>query len=298
MALTTELAAAVRRQGAIPSTVLDADIFLEGDLAIQTEFIPLLESLRQNYFVRELTATPDARGRVPLPARAVGAGLRSVHLAVGNEWIPLPQRDLADVDYLSSGPSPSGFALDGGSMVLLPTGVSGTVRLRYSARPGRMCSATDLALAAPIATVTVGATTTTLTTTGVFTGGTVVDVVSAGPAHQQKAINATRAGLVLSNADLTEAPAAGDYLAVADRSPFVPLPEELFGALAHKVATNLLLSAGYLEEAAAQRDAADRAVALARNYLMPRIEGNPKTVSGGLRQSLGRSAVAMRSRWW
>ena len=77
MALTTEFVTSVRRQGSIPTTMTTADILAVGDEEIQARFVALLESVRQNYMVRELIATPDVRGKVPLPPRASGAAVPS-----------------------------------------------------------------------------------------------------------------------------------------------------------------------------------------------------------------------------
>ena len=292
MALTTDFIAAVRRQGSIPSTLAAADILSIGDEQIQGRFIPLLEGLRQNFFVRTLDVTPDARGRVAIPPRAVGAALRSVQLSVGNGWVPLPLRDLGESDYVSGGGLPCAYAIDGGSLILLPSGSTGTLRLRYSARPGKMCLDTDAALAKALTAVAVpGASTTALT--AAFTGSLAnVDIVSSGPAHQQKAIGAALGGaqpnLTVTNTDCLEQPIVGDYVAVADRSPFVPLPEELYSALVHAVAANLLLQLGYLEESKAQKEEAERVTREACLFLKPRNVGNPQVVKGGLRRAIGR----------
>lgn len=299
MPLTTDFVAAVRRQGSIPSTTSAADILAEGDLCIVDDFVPLLEELRQNYFIREMTVSPDGRGRIAIPPRAVGATVRSVQLALQGGWVPLAQRDLADADYVANGPFPDGFAIDGGSIILLPTGSSGTLRLRYPARPGKMVLDTDANNAGRIDSLITGATTYTITTSPVFTGGSIIDVVSYGPAHQQKCLTATRAGLVLQQSDFLETPVVGDWLCTFDTSPFVPLPEELYGALVHATAANLLLARGYLAEAAAQQATAKDKVLQAKKFLIPRLEGNPKTVSGGLRRSMGSTGRATwRGRWW
>ena len=293
MALTTDFVAAVRRQGSIPSSVTSADILALGDQEIQGRFIPLLEGIRQSYFVRQLDAVPDTRGRVPLPARAVGAALRSVQLSVGNGWFPLPLRDLADVDYVSPGAYPDAYAVDGGSIILLPNGRSGTLRIRYAARPGKMVLDTDAASTSALTLVNapVG---TTFTVAGTIPG--VVDIISSGPAHQQKAISATQPFLNTFNvADMIEWPVVGDYVALAGLTPFVPLPEELFAALVHSVAANILLAKAYLEEAAAQEKKAEKATAQALLFLKPRNEGNPQVVKGGLRAAL--SGTVRRGRW-
>lgn len=290
MALTTAFVNAVRRQGSIPTTLSSADILAIGDEEIQGRFIPLLESLRQNYFVREMTVSPDARGRVALPMRAIGAGLRSVQIALGSGWVSLPLRDLAEADYVGGGASPEAYAVDGGSIILLPTGSAGSLRIRYAARPGKMVLDTDPLLARAITSVVAGPTTTAITCA--FTGSaSMSDIISAGPAHQHKAIAANPTGVqpsfVFLNSELIEQPIAGDYMAGFDTSPFVPLPEELFAALVHATAADILLSYGYLEEAGAQEKQADKITDRARLYLLPRNEGNPQTVKGGLRRALG-----------
>lgn len=285
MALTTDFVTAVRRQGSIPSSLTSADVLAIGDEEIQARFVPLLESVRQNYLVREVTVSPDARGRVALPIRAVGAALRSVQWYTGNGWVSLPQRDLGDADYLSAGAIPSAFAVDGGSILLLPTGTTATLRLRYAARPGRMCLDTDATLTARITSVTAGTTSTALAVAA-YTGSNTIDVVSSGPAHQQKAIATTYTAPNVPTADLLEQPIVGDYIVVSDRTPFVPLPEELFSALVHATAANILLSLGYLEEAGAQEARSESIAVKAKEMLLPRVEGNPRQVKGGLLRGL------------
>lgn len=290
--LTTEFLSALRRQGSIPSSFADTELLAWGDVEVRAKFVPLLERLRQNFFIRELNASPDVRGKVQIPARAIGATLRSVQLYTGANWVSLPLRNMEEVDVALSG-QPNGYYVDAGSIVLLPRGASGTLRIRYAARPGAMVKADDLSKAAAITAVTPGATTTAITLNGVYTGSATVDVLSAGPAHQQKAISTTYGGGTVLTADLQEALAVGDYIAAADTSPFVPLPEELTGALIHRVAGTVLRSLGYDEEASQQLSLAEAAIEDAKQFLMPRNEGNPQQVRGGLRASLGR-----RWRWW
>jgi hypothetical protein len=292
MALTTEFVTSVRRQGSIPTTMTTADILAVGDEEIQARFVALLESVRQNYMVRELIATPDVRGKVPLPPRASGAAVRSVQLQVGGTWRSLPQRQMEDWDGQSTG-YPDGYYLDAGSIVLLPTGTSGTLRIRYCARPSKMVDDSDGAKSKAITSVTPGPTTTTLVCGG-YVGSTVIDIVAGGPAHQLKAINTTLTGSVsVSTADLLEGliagtlPGAYDCVCYPGTTPFVPLPEELFSALVHATAANILLTQGYLEEANAQEGKAQQCIEMARPMLLPRNEGNPQRVTGGLRRALG-----------
>lgn len=284
--LTTEFVAEVRRQGSIQPTYLDTDILLDGDKEIRAMFIPLLEGLRQNFFVRTLTASPDSRGRVALPDRAIAAATRSVQLAIDQGWVSLPQRDMADADFAYGG-IPSAYFIDGGSIQLLPTGSSGSLRIRYACRPGKMVLDTDASKVARIDSVVTSASTYTVTTSGVFTGSNTVDVVAAGPAHQAKAISTVRSGLVLTLSDFQEAPVVGDWLCVADVTPFVPLPEELSSALVHRVAAVILRALAYEGEAAQQEQLAEQVIKQCIPMLTPRNEGNPLPIRGGMRRALG-----------
>lgn len=290
MALTTDFIAAVRRQGSIPSTYASTDILSIGDGEVQAVFVPLLEELRANYFVREVTTGVDARGRIPIPARAIGATLRSVQLVINGSWVSLPQRAMEDPDYTGSG-YPAAYYLDAGSICLLPTGSAGTLRIRYTARPGRMVLDTDLSSAAPI-TFSLQGTTTTAITSGLTGGPAYVDVVSGGPAHQAKAVFAPLSGGAIPNTSLAEeiATITGgylDYLTIPNVSPFVPLPEELYAALVHRTAGVILRSLAYLEESAAQLEIASEAIERSKGMLMPRNEGNPPRITGGIRAALG-----------
>lgn len=285
MALTSRFVSAVRRQGSIPSTYLASDILEAGDGEIQAVFIPLLESVRQNFFVREMTGAVDERGRIPLPTRAISAALRNVQLQVGNSWVPLPNRALEEADSLSGG-QPAAYYLDAGSVALLPTGSSGTLRIRYTSRPGRMVLDTDGATSGVISGVTPGPTTTAIATA--YVGTPTVDIISSGPAHQQKAIDVVSAAV--PNTSLTEMPIAGDYVCAPDTSPFVPLPEELFAALVHRTTGIILRAQAYDEEASIQLSIADEAIKATLPMLLPRNEGNPQRFKGGMRRALNISS--------
>ncbi len=287
--LTSAFVAAVRRQGSLPSTLAATDILLAGDAEIQGIFIPLLEQFRQNFFVRELTATPDARGRVPLPPRAIGAALRNVQLAINNTWTSLPNRSMEDADSLYSG-QPYGYYLDAGSVVFLPTGATGTLRIRYTCRPGRMVLDNDAALSSFVLVVGVPGATTTAITCAFTSVPPLIDILSSGPAHQAKAVGipftGTQPNLVVLNSDLIEQPIRGDYIAIADTSPFVPLPEELAAALVHRTSGVILRAYGYDEEASQQLKLAEEVIERATPMMSPRNEGNPQRIHGGLRRAL------------
>lgn len=290
--LTSAFAAAVRRQGSIPNTYSTTDILGVADGEIQSVFIPLLESVRQNFLVREIIAVPDARGRVPLPNRSVVASARNVQLQVGNGWRELPMRAMEEADSMSSGP-PAAYYMDAGSIVLLPSGSSGTLRIRYVARPGAMVLDTATTTSTTITGVTIVGDVVTLAL-GAFTGTGLMDILSGGPAHQAKLIDGVMTGFTVPLSSCIEAPAVGDRLATSGNTPFVPLPEELSAALMHRTAGVILQGLAYLEEASAQLSLANEAIARAVPMLTPRNEGNPQRIVGGLARAL---RTGRRGRW-
>ena len=89
---------------------------------------------------------------------------------------------------------------------------------------------------------------------------------------------------------------AGDWVAPNNRTPFVPLPEELFAALVHRTAGVLLQAQGYIEESRAQLEISAEAEARAMRLLSPRADGNPLAWTAGISRSLGQSPGLWR-RW-
>lgn len=290
--LTSAFVAAVRRQGSIPASYASTDILAQGDLEVRAVFLPLLEGLRQNYFIRQVTASPDATGRVQLPARAAGAAVRNVQLQLQSQWVPLPQRAMEDADSLTGG-IPVAYYLDAGSICLLPSGSSGTLRIRYPARPPAMVLETDTANCGVITAVSAGASTVALTASA-YLGVFPIDVVASGPAHQQKVIATAGPMGAVPLTDCLELPVVGDYVCAVETSPFVPLPEELNAALIHRTAGVILRAQGYDDEAGAQLQVAEDAIKRCLPMLTPRNEGNPQRVTGGIRRALNARTGARR----
>lgn len=302
MALTVAFVAAVRRQGSIPAQFVDSDILLAGDMEVQTRFLPLLRRMRSEYGVRRLLL-PITNGRVVMPDRSQVAGVRLVQLVQGNGYVTLPQVQPEDDYGTSVGGAPYGWYFDAAGINIVPGNASGSVLVRYYQAAPSMILSSDTVNTSQITSVAVGAVSTTLT----FNGATVVslgDVISARPSHHvvlpgvvSGTGSAAYANSIYSAIDSdrpiefgasTSTLAVGDYVAPNGRSPFVPLPEELFGALVHRTAGVMLRASGYLEESAAQLQLADEAEALARDLLAPRSEGAPRALLGGISAATGR----------
>lgn len=269
---------------------LSADVLRHGDRVIQSMVLPMLRQVRQDYLVRTIEALSYS-GRVDLPERAVGAALRNVQLVRSGIYTPLPEVPLELAQSNAQGSLPTGYFFDGGGIVLSPRGASGTVSFRYFARPGRLALQTDTTLAALITSVVVDSPTPGRTTLNfaAFTGYTpttnLVDVVSQGPAHEHLGINLVAASPTgtscnVDSAALLGAVSAGAYICAVDRSPFVPLPEELYTCTVDLCAARVLRAGGYRTEATELRDEALEELKAACAMLQPRNEGSPKRIRG------------------
>lgn len=302
MALTVDFVSAVRRQGSIPYAYADADILASGDMEVQTRFLPLLRRMRSEYGVRRLLRS-IANGRVIMPDRSQVAGVRLVQLVQGNGYVTLPQVQPEDDYGTSVGGAPYGWYFDAAGINIVPSNATGSVLVRYYQAAPAMILSSNTASTSQITGVTVGAVNTTLT----FNVATVVsggDVISGRPSHHvvlpglvtgtgTAAYSNSVHGSIDSDRPIESGAATstltvGDWVAPNNRSPFVPLPEELFGALVHRTAGVMLRASGYLEESAAQLQLADEAEVLARDLLAPRSEGAPRSLLGGISAATGR----------
>lgn len=286
--LASELIEEIRDCGSITPDTLDATLLRAADAEIRTRLLPMVRTVAEEYLVRSADIV-TVNGRAALPVRATGAAVRLVQVLSGGMLYTLPRLDPA----LDPGPQaasglPMGFYLDAGGIVLVPSSSQATLRVRYFARPGRLCLESDPLLCKTITAVTPGPVTTTVTT-GAF-ALTRVDIVGGGPSHEHKAIYAALSGggTILQTAELLGAisdpttTGVFDFVTAPDRSPVVALPEELGSTLALRTAARVLSNLGYLQEAGTQAAQADEAQIAAFDLLRPRSSGNPKRLSGGL----------------
>lgn len=287
--LASELLTQVRRLGALPTStnagLADADILASADMELQGTFLPALRRLNEEYLVRVATVA-SVGGRVTLPSRAAGAAVRLVQLAAsGGGYVNLPRLAPEDATGLGASGVPVGFYFDGGGIVLLPSGTSGTVRVHYHARPGRMAVPTGGVISTITADAPTAGRTQFVFSTVTLTGA--LDIVSSGPAHEAVGLDLTAANLTTTGCDvatssLLGAVQVGDYICTRDTSPFVPLPEEMAPALVSLVVARMLRQGGYQSESAQHLAEGKEGLERINDLLRPRSDGNPKRLRGGI----------------
>jgi hypothetical protein len=285
--LASEFLSAVRAQGKVPADISDASILAFGDREVAGRMVPLLRGVRQEYLVAEASGA-SYNGRVALPHRSVVGGVRHVQLMVGDQAAHLPRVEPED-DVAVGGANPSGWYVDGGSIVLVPRGSSGTLRMRYFLRPSKLVLESDATYVRSITSAAQASGGWTLTLSGAApSGSTTFDVVSSGPAHELVAIDLASSTSIPQASCLSvfSRTASPGYVTAPGFTPYVPLPEELAAPCVHFVAGVILRSLGYDQEAQAQLALAEGELELAKTLLAPRSEGNVKRMRGGVLQAL------------
>lgn len=237
----------------------------------------LLLSAREEYQVAHASLPlVEGQTRYRIPSRAIGAKLKLVSLIDGNgDVIPLglatPERALKH-----GGPG-VGYYLEGNSVVLTGA-LTGSLRLSYFRRMGRIVEASEVgeieSLDATAGTVTL------VSKPSAFTEAKSYDFVQGSPHFDTLAVeqSATIASNVLAFAEgLPEGLAVGDYVALAGETPVCQAPLELHGVLVQRAVVKVLQAKGDPKA----RDAADDLQQMrddALSLITPRVEAAPVVI--------------------
>lgn len=307
---TSELIRSIRRHTHIPAThpsFSDELTLVDATEELCSYLLPLGLVERQ-----ELWAGPVGRLQFPLtntalyaiPPRAVGGKIRSARLldTTGRPTYlsTYGREDVAQVQ--DSGRVPTGLTVEGSFLRLYPTprNLPGWVlELDIYVRPAALVPVTR---AAPLLSVTPGATTTTVTVTrtlandALFTAPT-LDVVAgappfdyrvlAAPVVSRTVVSGTTWQVVLGT---TAALSASDYLCMPEQAPVVQAPLEWHPLLALKTAARQLASLGDLEAVQAKGAEGAQKQTQAASLIRPRRDDVPRKPRNGMNKWRGGGA--------
>lgn len=298
--LISEFLTDVRNSGKIPTTETDAVIVVQADRELQTRILPMVLSVREEYFACDYyTATIANVSRYKIPRRAIGSRIRELWLQRSDGTFSHLER-LEPAAAATLNPSATGeptcFWVKGGDVMLHPKPADATAYLRWLiyARPGRLqtsnsngtnyCVITSITSNGTTYTINVGNDIASMT-------GLRFDIVSPDSGFEIRAVDVLCASqgtntysVTVAGAppDLAIATFANDYIVPAETSVFIPLPVELHGVLVQATVARMLKNGAYLDEAAeAERDV-ERMAADAMRILTPRTDGAPRKLSGGI----------------
>lgn len=283
-------------------TAFDDDkMLLVADQIVKRKLVPLIMSLRQDYFVySEEEATVEDQAAYDIPYRAVGRIVRDLKLIDSSDntrdmtLLPLERAH----EYTSSSTTHS-FYFKGDQVVLVPAPTSADYSIEwwYLLQPSKFVKEEDCA----------EVTSTTLTVVTVplvpstITAGVVVDFIrgTAGGrilAMDKTVQSVTSSTITFTSGDIPTDLAEGDWISVKQTTPVAMLPDEAQPLLALMTTQRILRSIGDMEGATSLNEDIKDAEKELKMLLEPRVQGEPTPVFQryGLlrgRQFLGRRGL-------
>lgn len=284
---TADFLTSVRQRGSIPTTTNASNVNNTTNLlSLATEelhikLLPLLLSVREEFYVyaKDYTVTAD-QAAYAIPTRTAGATLRDIQWIEGNNIRSLPRVDSDFITSTASG-TVQGYYLQHNDVILYPTpsSTTGTLRLRYYLRPGRLAATTACAQITAVTTTTV----TVASIPSSWAVGTIVDFIKATPPFHYPSIDQTitaLAGTTITFAAVASTVVVGDWLALAEYSPIPQIPFEFQPVLAQMTVVKALEAIGDREGSAAARKDLEVLQASALALMSPRVSGEAKKVIG------------------
>lgn len=305
MAMTADrLLTGVKRRVSIPASqvlMTDSDILQLADDVTKAYIVPIFLSVRQDFFVTSsLTQLVDAQASYDIPYRAVARGLRDLKVVDASGTT----RDVAlvaieDEHRFSQTTTIHSFYFKGDKVVLIPapnSPASGdSVEFWWEQPPANLCKTSDAALITGIS----GGTITVSSVPSTMTAGVDVDFVkstsgNATLAYDIDISSVTATTVVVSSSDVPSTLAVGDYISLAETTPYIQLPNEAFTLLESLTGKRVAMSIGDYDAADRLDKDIDKEDKNLKLLCEPRIQGEPTIIinrSGLLR---GRRFMARR----
>lgn len=241
-------------------------------------------ALREEFFVlKQEYSITTASATYRIPSRAVGAKLRDVVYVDGSSnAIGMPRLRPEDVAEQYR----FGFYLQGNSIVLRSEDSTGTLRISYFARPGKLVKVAYTGIVESINTTTKAVTLTADRQSVFVPSSTVtVDIQEAGSPFEYVAVGQSAVASISNGKSIltfTSMPSglsAGDSIALEDTSNYVQLPEEAANVLTYRTAAKSLEAIGDGEGSKRLLESAREMEESMRILLTPRVDGRPQKIS-------------------
>lgn len=279
---TVGLLANCRRRGFLPSGsgTTDAQLLEVLTEQLRTHVTAFLKGLREEYIIATLTISVTS-ATVPVPARAVGAALRTVGwLEADGSVTPLvriePERRN---NFPVSDSTPAGYMVRGNNLLLVPAATTGTIVVTYQQRPGQLVLPTACAAITGIDTGTKTLSFTSLPNT--FLDSEVYDFVPPRPNFDAIQLDTSVDLVTPTTMVLTDAVPAGlhtgDYVCIATETCIPQVVLEAHDLIAQAAASQLAQSSG-----SSRKDAIADALKALREQLTvllsPRVDGSSRPI--------------------
>lgn len=290
------LLASVRRLAAMPTATAtgsaSADLLAHANEILQSEVVPFIQELREDYFFQQKSQTVAAgTAAYRIPSRASGGKLRDVQMKnAAGEYRSLTRIQYDDLEQYEAGTNgtPESFYMRGNYVVLVPTpsGTGETLEIPYLIRPNELVSTAY----GTITAIDTGTRVITYSETGTFapTTSSTVDLIAASSGFESLTIDVvptaadtTANTITVSAANLPADLAVGDYICTAQQSPVPQVPAEFHPLLYTKTARRMAETLGNQGRVAYLAAREGQLTDQIRRTFTPRIEGEVKVVGAG-----------------
>lgn len=244
---------------------------------MKVEITPMMLKLNEEYFLHHKDFTVTQGSTYRIPRRAVGSKLRDLKVidASGN------QQNLTRLFEEDRANSPSGYYIARNSIELSSDFTSGTLRMKFFARPSTLVLTTACAQITAIDTATNSVTVSSVPST--FANGTSVDIVQNYSPYDLLSIDDTISsisGTTITFSDLPDDLVVGDWICLATESPIPQVPDEMHPVLVQSALCKTLSS----KKDKAYKDELDTLMRVkedAINMLDPRVENSSNKIRSG-----------------
>lgn len=260
---------------------------------IRKTVLPVIVQINQDYLVyKEVDPTVAGKQLYSIPYRSIGRTLRD--LKVSNGPTPGDQIQdmvliaLEDMQYYNFSSPPSGFCFEGDKIRIAQNPVTAGYFLikYYLLRPGNITK-TD---AAGLITGISGNIITVSTVPQSFVNGMRVDFIEGIQGNSTLLMDSVITNILGNQITVSAVPdmsqgapgvlSVGDYIAAAETSPVLQLPDEAFGYVVELTSKRVLEAVGDFDGAGVIGKRIPETRKLLQNMIAPRIEGeNTKIIN-------------------
>jgi hypothetical protein len=255
----------------------DDALLLMGDEASQSYVVPLLLSLRQEYFVTSVTqAVTSGVSSYSIPTRSIARTLRELkYVELGDRKNNLAQIAIEDTQLWANGTGVvTGYHFKGDKIVLVdvPNVTTASLEIWYYLQPSKLVKLSEAARVVSVA----GDVVTVTSVPATFAANVVADFVEGVSGNSILGMDASITSVAGTQVTFGAGVVpltlvAGDYIALAGQTPVVQIPVEATPYLATKTCVRILNSIGdfegmaKLEELASQQEKTLKIITEPRN---------------------------------
>ena len=265
------------------STYTAAKIMRIIDEELERHVVPKIMACRENYFLyEEDTTVTSGTAEYKIPYRAIGGKFKTVKwVNSSDDEQRMSQIVYEDVPLFQNGDhNEPKFYIKRNSIVLVPAPSNSVEKIRWGIylKPSSVIAVSAAAKVASINTTS--KVVTTESTPSTITSSTKVDIVRGKGGFECLSIDqtVTVSGTSITFSSLPTDLAAGDYICLAQETPFPQIPADIHSYLTLRVCKVILEGLGFFKEAEVLQKDLKEVESVFDTMLTPRTEGNPKKI--------------------